>query len=89
MDQNAFSLFSEKLEPDLHLDMFSLFVVDLMHDFELGFWKDLFIQLLRLLLSLDAKNLILLDSRCEDYACLLILYADIPHKLPTGTNLWP
>ena len=37
--------FSERLTP-LGFHFFSMFVVDLMHDFELGIWKFLFIHLI-------------------------------------------
>jgi hypothetical protein len=42
--QNAFS----KLSP-LGFNVFSSLVVDLMHEFELGVWKAIFIHLIRLL----------------------------------------
>jgi hypothetical protein len=43
--------------------MFSLFVPDLMHDFELGGWRALFIHILRILDSVDAKLLTEVDRR--------------------------
>lgn len=43
--QNAFS---KRLAP-LGFDIYSTLVVDLMHEFELGVWKGLFIHLLRIL----------------------------------------
>lgn len=52
--QNAFI---EKLSP-LGFNPFPMFVVDLMHEVELGTWKSLFIHILRIL---DAKDSILLD----------------------------
>ena len=45
LHQNAFS---DKLMP-LGFNMFDIFVVDLMHEVELGVWKSVFIHLLRLL----------------------------------------
>jgi hypothetical protein len=57
--QNAFS---DRLAP-LGYDFFSMFVVDLMHDFELGDWRALFIHLLRILDAVDSKLLIELDRR--------------------------
>lgn len=53
LPQNAFS---EKLSP-LGFNYFLIFVFDLMHEFELGVWKALFIHLLRILQAED-KNLI-------------------------------
>lgn len=38
----------EKLEP-LHFNLFPSLVVDLMHEFELGIWKHIFVHLIRLL----------------------------------------
>ena len=44
-----------------------MFAVDLMHDFELGVWKALFIHLIRILTAVD-KNLVHeLDRRCVFY----------------------
>jgi hypothetical protein len=44
-------------------DFYSIFVVDLMHDFELGDWRALFIHLLRILDAVDANLLLELDRR--------------------------
>jgi hypothetical protein len=57
--QNAFS---DRLAP-LGYDFFSMFVVDLMHDVELGDWRALFVHLLRILEAVDANLLIKLDHR--------------------------
>lgn len=40
-----------------------MFVVDLMHEFELGVWKALFIHLLRMLDAFDSRLLDELDLR--------------------------
>jgi hypothetical protein len=40
-----------------------MFVVDLMHEFELGVWKALFIHLLRMLEAYDKNALYELDRR--------------------------
>jgi hypothetical protein len=47
--QNAFS---ERLSR-LDFNLFSIFVVDLMHEVELGVWKSLFLHLLRMLDTID------------------------------------
>jgi hypothetical protein len=57
--QNAFS---ERLLP-LGFNLFPIFVVDLMHDFELGVWRSLFIHLLRILDSAGKNLLAELDRR--------------------------
>lgn len=56
--QNAFS------DPNLlGLNFFGMFLVDLMHEVELGVWKALLIHLLRILESLDGQLLNELDYR--------------------------
>ena len=57
--QNAFS---DRLAP-LGVNFFSIFVPDLMHDFELGEWRSLFIHLLRILDAADKNLLVELDRR--------------------------
>jgi len=57
--QNAFS---DKLF-ELGFNFFIMFLVDLMHDFELGAWRAVFIHLLRILDCVDPKLLLELDRR--------------------------
>lgn len=57
--QNAFS---NRLG-DTGFNMFSMFVVDLMHEFELGVWKTLFTHLIRILESVDAALVCELNRR--------------------------
>ena len=59
LHQNAFS---DKLMP-LGFNMFDIFVVDLMHEVELGVWKAVFIHLLRLLDCHDESSKHELDRR--------------------------
>ncbi|KAG6905263.1 hypothetical protein DXG01_003803 [Tephrocybe rancida] len=47
--------FAERLS-DLNFDLYSMLVVDLLHEFELGVWQALFIHLIRLLHTLDSVN---------------------------------
>jgi len=72
--QNAFS----RLRP-LGFNLFDMLVVDLMHEFELGIWKALFIHLLRILFSVNTVSLHELDHRYVHLFehCLLVL--DYPH----------
>ena len=56
------SAFSRILGP-LGFNHFQMFVVDLMHEFELGVWKALFIHLLRILEAHDKALLHELDRR--------------------------
>ena len=57
--QNAFS---ERLS-HFDLNFFLLFVVDLMHEVELGVWRALFVHLLRILEAIDESVLHELDRR--------------------------
>ena len=57
IQQNAF----HTSFPDL--DTFSLFVVDLMHEFELGVFKDFLIHLLRLLHACGPATIAEFDRR--------------------------
>lgn len=63
--QNAFS----KRLGHLGLDFFSLLLVDLMHEFELGVWKALFIHLLRMLTAQDKSLVDELDCRSVVFSC--------------------
>lgn len=54
--------FSRKLGP-LGFNLYDMLVVDLMHEFELGVWKALFIHLLRILQAYDKALLVELDRR--------------------------
>lgn len=55
----------------LNFNVFSIFVVDFMHEVELGIWKSLFLHLLRMLGTMDGA-LNELDSR---YATLFFFSA--------------
>lgn len=57
--QNAFST---RLV-GLGFDVFGALVVDLMHEFELGVWKGLFIHLVRLLNAIDTSKVVEMDRR--------------------------
>ena len=58
--QNAFS---ERLSR-FGFNFFTLFLVDLLHEVELGVWKALFIHLLRIVAAFDESRLHELDRRC-------------------------
>jgi hypothetical protein len=59
MFQNAFS---RKLSP-LGFNFFLMLVVDLLHEFELGVWKALFIHLLRILHAANKTSISELNRR--------------------------
>jgi hypothetical protein len=65
--QNAFS----KRLSHLGFNLFSMFVVDLLHEFELGVWRALFIHLLRILYAADKDMVHELDRRYVDQPFLL------------------
>jgi hypothetical protein len=70
--QNAFS---KKLGP-LGFNLYDMLVVDLMHEFELGVWKALFIHLLRILEAVDKTLVDELDRRyafpcCKSYKTMI------------------
>lgn len=58
--KNAFSE-SERLGD--YIDFFTLLVVDLMHEFELGVWKAVLTHLIRILSSLKKHELQIFDER--------------------------
>ena len=47
----------------LGFNLFNIFIIDLLHEFELGVWKALFIHLLRILDSVSPALLTELDHR--------------------------
>jgi len=57
--QNAFS---EKLS-HTGFNLFMMLVVDLLHEFELGVWKAIFIHLLRILETLKQSQISDMDKR--------------------------
>jgi hypothetical protein len=59
MSQNAFS---DRLGP-LGFSIFCALVVDLLHEFEIGVWKMLFIHLLRIVTAHDPGLIHQLDQR--------------------------
>jgi hypothetical protein len=58
--------FSDRLAP-LGFDLFSMLVVDLLHEFELGVWKAVFLHLLRILESVNEDLLLELDHRYDQF----------------------
>ena len=56
--QNAFD---EQLGPLINL--FQLFVVDLLHEIKLGVWKALFTHLIRMLVVISRKSIQVLNER--------------------------
>jgi hypothetical protein len=72
--------------------MFPTFVVDVMHEVELGTWRSLFIHLLRLLQSVDGSLINELDKR---YMVFSFTTSRAPNvallrntKVQRGANFW-
>ncbi|KAG5634294.1 hypothetical protein H0H81_002518 [Sphagnurus paluster] len=59
LDQNTFS---SRLS-HLSFDLYVMLVVDLLHEFELGVWRALLIQLIRILSAIDASLVNEMDRR--------------------------
>jgi hypothetical protein len=70
VSQNAFI---EKLGPDF--DLSRMLVVDFMHEFELGVWKALFTQLIRILYATapGGRLVAVLDERYDLLTSILYL----------------
>ena len=69
--------FSERLHT-LSFNFFDILVVDLLHEFELGVWKALFIHLLRILSVINPSLLNVLDQRkvfCTFWYCPIHLFS--------------
>lgn len=91
--QNAFS---EKLYR-FGFDLFVMLVVDMLHEFELGVWKSVFMHLLRMLECLEESKIHELDRRyvlCPDvfyvnHSCLHLDIAKSRHLggIPFGVFL--
>jgi hypothetical protein len=64
--------FSEKLGP-YGFNLFGMFVVNLMHEFELGVWKALFIHLLRILNADNSSLVHTLDQRYITYCHIVFV----------------
>lgn len=56
--------------------MFDMFVVDLMHEFEIGVWKGLFIHLMRLLQAINPSLRHELDRRSAFIPVFVFSYID-------------
>ncbi|KAJ3544767.1 hypothetical protein NMY22_g2665 [Coprinellus aureogranulatus] len=63
--------FSATLSPH-GFDLFKMLVVDVMHEVELGVWKAVFMQLLRLLDATDKGSINTLDMRYANHLCFAI-----------------
>jgi hypothetical protein len=72
--QNSFSVRTAAADPQF--DIFSAVVIDQMHEFELGVWKELFLHLMRILAaSVTGEALVNeFDRRCVHLFSLTHFY---------------
>ena len=79
------NVFIEKLGPDF--DLSRMLVVDLMHEFELGVWKALFLHLIRILFAAapSGRLVAVLDKRYELSAILCV----VPKFINLGFATYP
>ena len=68
-----------------------MLVVDLLHEFELGVWKTLFTQLIRLLYAAEKGSTLVteLNARFLHISFSVRQFVDIlPPKVSPNTNIW-
>lgn len=94
MEANAFeqNAFSKKLSA-LGFNLFAMLLVDLMHEFELGVWRALFIHLLRILYATDKGLIHELDRRYVNWpplfnSGLTCVGRFCYRQLSTSPNIW-
>ena len=81
--QNAFA---DRLESNF--DYFSLFVVDLMHEFELGVWKAVFIHLIRMLVALGGIGIQEFNLRLVLLFLLMLSTVSNIAQVPSDRDFW-
>ncbi|RDB22554.1 hypothetical protein Hypma_009968 [Hypsizygus marmoreus] len=77
--------FSERLGSFPGFNLFDMFVVDLLHEFELGVWKALFIHLLRILEAINVALINELDRNIELKKMAAHNFEDL---LQVSSDLW-
>ena len=67
-----------------------MLAVDLMHEFELGVWKSLFVHLVRLLNAIDPSMVYEMDRRYVVSSVIIQIYGvSNILKLPADSHFWP
>jgi hypothetical protein len=82
--QNAFST---RLS-EFGFNFFSMFVPDLLHEFELGVWKNMFKHLLRILYAAGGNAIQELNSRYAMECGWLLFNIQWYFQVSTGSNIW-
>ena len=72
-DYHCQNAFSERLGPH-GVDFHALFVVDLLHEFELGVWKATFTHLIRILYAHGGDSVTLLNERYFHHLMKYVVY---------------
>jgi hypothetical protein len=70
-------------------DLYRMFVPDIMHEFDSGVWKSIFIHLLRILSSVKGNKLSELNRRCALLASFIECIDLLVHQVQAGPNFWP
>lgn len=83
--QNTFS----ELFLAFGLNFYLIFAPDLLHEFELGVWKAVFIQLLRILYALGGDRIQTLNSRQVSMGPNIQRHFLIFYQVPPNGNVWP
>ncbi len=82
--QSAFSEFFQ--DTDLDFNFYILFVIDLMHEFELSVFKALFIHLIWICYAIGAHVVQILNER-YDFAIMLLSYQLTFMQIPPSTKI--
>lgn len=84
LSQNAFST---KLAA-FGFNYFLLYVIDLLHEFELGIWKNTFTHLLRMLYAYGGEAIQMLNERPVCSLLRMLIMFTPPEQVPSCANLW-
>ncbi len=82
--QSAFSEFFQ--DTDLDFNFYILFVINLMHKFELGVFKALFIHLIRICYAIRAHVVQILNEQ-YNFAIILLSYQLTFMQIPPSTKI--
>ncbi|PBK86077.1 hypothetical protein ARMGADRAFT_1047940 [Armillaria gallica] len=85
LTRSAFSEFFQ--DTDLDFNFYILFVIDLMHEFELSAFKALFIHLIQICYAIRAHVVQILNER-YNFAIMLLLYQLTFMQILPSTKIW-
>ena len=85
MFQNAFSMRLTRF----NFNPYPMLVVDLMHEFEQGVWKNLFTHLTRILHASNPALVIEMDQRYASILQISVVYVILAMlQVPSGSQIW-